>query len=116
MVDARGLLGEKRRIVEGGADGDPQPKAFRPGGERRGRRPRVERRGVNALDVVEIEFGNQRQVIADLFAAPREAADIIPPRLHPLVFNVSQPTTENREPVTVAHLSASSSRKSTRRT
>src|ERR1043166_8306583 len=83
--------------------------------ERRGGGPCVQRWSLDALDVVEVELGNERQVIADLFTTPRETTDVVPARLHSFVFNVSQPTAENREPVTVAHRLTSSCRKSTRR-
>src|ERR1700752_2333899 len=84
-------------------------------GERRGGGPRIKRRRVDALDIVEIEFGNQRQIVAKLFAPARELADVVPTRFHSLVFDISQPTAENREPVTVAHRLISSCRKSTSR-
>src|SRR5262249_30540013 len=77
------------------------------------RGPRIERRRFRAFDVVEIEFGDERQVVSDLLAASRETADVVPARLHAFVFHVSQPTAENREPITVAHRVTSSSRKST---
>src|ERR1044072_3526802 len=83
--------------------------------EGRGSGPRIERRSFDALDVVEIELGDQSQVIADLFTALRQTADVIPARLHSYVFYISQPTAENREPVTVAHRLTSSSRKLTSR-
>src|SRR6185295_4444857 len=81
-------------------------------GERSRGGPRVERRSFDALDVVEIEFGDQCQVVADLLAATSQTADVIPTRFHSFVFDVSQPTAENREPVTVAHGVTSFSRKS----
>src|SRR6185369_8960098 len=84
-------------------------------GERRGGGPRVEGGSFDALDVVEIQFGDQRQVVADLLTPPRESTDVVPTRFHLFVFNISQPTAENREPVTVAHRLTSSCRKSTSR-
>src|SRR5262245_20596183 len=75
--------------------------------------PRIERRSFDTLDVVEIEFGDQSQVITDLFTRLRQTADVSPARFHTFVFHVSQPTAENREPVTVAHRLTSSSKKST---
>src|SRR5919205_533977 len=64
---------------------------------------------------VEIELGDECQIIADFFTTPRETTDVVPTRFHAFVFNVSQPTAENREPVTVAHRLTSSCRKSTSR-
>src|ERR1044072_3192196 len=83
--------------------------------EGRGSGPRIERRSFDALDVVEIELGDQSQVVADLLATLRQATDVAPARFHSFVFYISQPTAENREPVTVAHRLTSSSRKSTSR-
>src|SRR6185369_16000320 len=75
--------------------------------------PRIERRSFDAFDVVEIELGDQSQVVADLLATLRQTTDVTPACFHSLVFYISQPTAENREPVTVAHRRTSSSRKST---
>src|ERR1043165_4013675 len=82
-------------------------------GERRGSGPRIERRSFDSLDIVQVELGDQRQVMAELLAAFSQAADVAPARFHSFVFHISQPTAENREPVTVAHRLTSSSRKST---
>src|SRR5579864_4738330 len=84
--------------------------------ERRRRRPGIKRRFFWAFDVIQIEFGNQRKVKANLFTAARQPADVRPARLHLLVFHVAQPSTENREPISVSHYAASCSRKSTSRT
>src|SRR6185369_170889 len=92
---------------------DHQLERISDGREGRRSRPRIERRSVDALDVVEIELGDESQVVADLLAALRQTADVTPARFHSLVFYISQPTAKNREPVTVAHRLTSSSRKST---
>src|SRR5690349_312329 len=92
---------------------DHQFQRFSNRGERCSGGPCVKRRCLDALDVVEIEFGNQRQVVADLLAALGQTTHVIPTRFHAFVFDVSQPTAENREPVTVAHRFTSSRRKST---
>src|SRR6185369_17855848 len=83
------------------------------GCERCGSGPRIERRSFDALDVVEIELGDQSQVIADLLTTLGQTTNVTPARFHPFVFYISQPTAENREPVTVAHRLTSCSRKST---
>src|SRR5215213_3959001 len=92
---------------------DHQLECVSDGRERRGSGPRIERRGFDALDVVKIELGDQSQVIANLLAALSQTTDVAPARFHSFVFYISQPTAENREPVTVAHRLTSSSRKST---
>ena len=72
-------------------------------GERRRRAPGVERRRVDALDVVEIQLGDQREVEADLLAAPRQPAHVVPGRVHPLVVDVAEPAAEDGQPVSEAH-------------
>src|SRR6266704_68086 len=72
-------------------------------GQCRRRGPRIQRRRFYALDVVEVELGDQRQVEADLFAALREPFHVPPTRLHVFVFHVAQPPAENGKPVAVSH-------------
>src|SRR5258708_5544467 len=83
------------------------------GGEGRGRGPRVQRRRLGAFDVVEVEFGDQREVEANLFAAAGQPADVVPGDRHVFFFDVAQPAAEDGEPVSVSHYAASFSRKST---
>src|SRR4051794_9497169 len=116
MIDVCGLLCEKCRLMKSRTHRDHQLQLFSNCGECGGGGPCVERRSVDALDVVEVELGNQRQVVTDLLAAPSQTTDVIPTRFHAFVFDVSQPTAENREPVTVAHRVTSSCKKSTSRT
>src|ERR1700754_209212 len=115
VIDVCGLLGEKCRLMKRWTHCDHQLERRGDCCQRRSSGPRIERRCFDALDVVEIEFGNQRQIVSELFTATRQLADVVPTRFHPLVFDVSQPTAENREPVTVAHRLISSCRKSTSR-
>ena len=77
-----------------GTHGDHQFERFGDGGERRGGGPGVERRRVDAFDVVQIQLGDQREVEADLFAALREPLDVFPGRFHVFVVDVAQPTAE----------------------
>ena len=86
-----------------GPDGHHQFEPFGDGRQRGGGAPGVERRGVDAFDVVEVEFGDERQVVADLLAAAGEPAHVIPGGLHAFVGHVAQPAAEDGEPVTVSH-------------
>ena len=103
IVDVRRLLGEQGRLVEIGPDRDHQLDPLRHRRQRRRGRPGVERRLLDALDVVEVELGDQAQVPARLLAPQGEPADIVPARLHPLVLDVAQPAAEDRHPVTEPH-------------
>src|SRR6266850_3681866 len=67
------------------------------------RGPRIQRWRFNAFDVVEVQLRNQREIKANLFAALRELLHVRPARLHLLVFDVTQPPAENRQPVPVSH-------------
>src|SRR5439155_8585690 len=89
--------------MEGRTDGDHELEPFGNGGEGGGRGPRVERRGIDPLDVIEEQLGDQRQIVADRFAALRETSHIVPGRLHPFILDVPQPTAEDGEPVAVPH-------------
>ncbi len=104
MVDVGGLLGQQRGRMEGRADGDHQFEPLRDGREGRRRAPGVECGRVGALDVVEVQFGDEGQIVADLLAAAGEPAHVIPRGRHAFVFDVAEPTAENGEPIAVAHL------------
>ena len=103
----RGLFREDRRRMERRTNRHHQLEAFRDGGERGGRGPGVERRRVDALDVVEQQLGDERQVVADLLAAARETLHVRPRRVHLLVVDVAEPAAEDRQPVAVSHRPAS---------
>src|SRR6185369_3123973 len=113
VIDVCCLLREQCRLMESRTHRHHQFQLLGNGGERCRGGPGVKRRSFDALYVVQIKFGDQRQVIADLFSALGQTTDVIPTRFHAFIFDVSQPTAENREPVTVAHRSTSSRRKST---
>ena len=66
-------LGEQGRLVEVGPHRDHQLDLLGDGRQRRRRRPGVERRLLDALDVVEVELGDQGQVLAGLLAPLRQA-------------------------------------------
>src|SRR5438067_5565162 len=87
-------------MMEGRPYGDHQLQPPRDRRQRRGGRPRSEARRLHALDVVEIQLGDQRQIEADLLAAHGEIAHVAPTRLHRLVLDVAQPAAEDRKPVT----------------
>ncbi len=55
--------------MEGGADGDHQFQLLRDGGERGGCGPGVEGWGFDAFDVVEVQLGDEGEVVADLLGA-----------------------------------------------
>ena len=78
VVNIRGLLGEQRGQMKRGPHRDHQLERFGDGGERGGGGPGVERRRVDALDVVQIQLGDEREVEADFFAAAREARNVAP--------------------------------------
>lgn len=71
--------------------------------QRGGRRPRIERGRIEALDVVEKQLGDQREIVADLFTATREALYIRPTRLHVLVGHVATSSAGHRPPIAAAH-------------
>src|SRR5215472_7283960 len=75
-------------------------------GDRRQRRrggPRVEGVRFHALDVVQIELGDERNVEPDLLAALREALYVSPGCWHVFVFDVAQPPAKNGQPVSIPH-------------
>src|SRR6476646_6923734 len=116
VVDVCRLLGQQRRIVKRWPHCHHQLKSMCDSRQRRGRGPCIERLWFWALDVIQIELGNQRESKADLLTAAGEPADVCPACFHLLVFNIAQPAAENRKPVSVSHYAASFSRKSTSRT
>src|SRR5207248_1787539 len=65
--------------------------------------PRIERRRLHTFNVVQIQFGDQREIVTDLFAAPRQPAHVLPRRLHAFIRDVAQPSAKYREPVPVSH-------------
>src|SRR5262249_53787921 len=70
----------------------------------RGRRgQRIQRIRFHTFNVVEIQFGDQRHVEADLFASLRESLYIRPSRLHIFVLDVAQPSAEDGQPISVPH-------------
>ena len=103
IVNVRSLLSEQGRLVEIGPYRYHQLDAV--GHRRQGRRgrPGVERRLINALYVVDVEFGNQRQVPAGLLAALGQPPDIVPACRHTLVFDIAQPAAKHRHPITEPH-------------
>ena len=103
VVDVRRLLGQQRGRMERRAHGDHQFEPFRDRRQGCGRAPGVERGGVGALDVVEVQLGDEGQVVADLFAAARQPADVVPRGFHALVLHVAKPAAEDGEPIAVAH-------------
>src|SRR5256886_13680118 len=66
------MFGQQRRQMKGGTDSDHQFDSLRDCGQRRSRRPSIQRIRFHTFDVVEVQFGDQRQVEADLFAARSE--------------------------------------------
>src|SRR6185437_2877414 len=91
-VDVRRLLGQKRGKMESRAHRNHQLEFARDCCQGGGSRPGVERRRVNALNVVKIEFGDERQSIANLLASTGQTADVIPGRRHAFVFDIAQPS------------------------
>ena len=87
----------------GGPDGDHQFLCLGHGGQGRRRGPGIQAGRVRALDVVEVEFGDQRQVEPDLLGADGQPLGVVPGRRHVLVFHVPQPAAEDGHPVAVAH-------------
>src|SRR6202142_3325298 len=102
-INICGLLGKESGQMKRGADGDHELERICDSGERGGGGPGNERRCINALDVVEIQLGDEREVEADFFAAASEVRNISPRGLHLLVFHIAQPAAENGEPESVAH-------------
>src|SRR5215475_8822400 len=89
-----------------GANGNHELDTFGDCGKRGGGGPSVERGRFDSFDVVEIEFRDEREIKADLFAALREAFYVRPRGFHAFVGNVAEPATKNGEPVTESHRAA----------
>ena len=103
VIDARSLLGEDCRLVKRGADRHHQLQLLGDGGQRGRRGPRLQRVGIDTLDVVHEEFGDERYVVADLLASLRQFLHVVPGGCHSLVGDVAQPAAEYREPIAVSH-------------
>ena len=102
-VDVGGLLGEQRGVVEGGADRDHELELAGDGGERGGGGHGVEGVGFDAFDVVEVELGDEGQVVAEVFGARAEVANVVPGGGHVFVVDVAEPSAEDGKPEAVAH-------------
>ncbi len=103
VIDVRGLLGQERRRVKRRPDGDHDLELVGDRRQRRGRAPGVERRRLRAFDVVQVQLGDEREVEADLLAAPRQTTDVLPRRFHRLVVDVPQPAAEDGKPISETH-------------
>ncbi len=102
-IDARRLLGQQRRIMKRRPHRHHQLQLLRHRSQRSRRRPRIQRRSVHTLNVVQIQLSNQRQVIPNLLRPLRQVANILPARLHPLVVHIAQPSAKHRQPESVSH-------------
>ena len=71
QIDVGGLLGQQRRLVKRGPHGHHNFQVLGHGGQRGGRAPGLQRRRLRTLDVVQVQFRHQRQVVAESFAALR---------------------------------------------
>src|ERR1700694_4031683 len=89
--------------MERRTDGNHQFDALCHCSKRRRRGPCIQRWCFDALDVVEIELGDQRQTEPELFAALREPPYIGPAHFHIFVFDVAKPAAKNGEPVAISH-------------
>ena len=103
VIDVCGLFRQQRRQMERRPHRYHQFNFFRDSSQRRSRGPSVQRIRFYALDVVQIQLGDKRDVEADLFAALRQPLHIRPACLHVFVFHVAQPSAENRQPISVSH-------------
>ena len=106
MIDVCRLLGEDRRFVKSRTHGDHQLESLGDCRECGGGRPGLERIGVDPLDVVHEQLGDQRDVVADLFAALRQPLHVFPGRAHAFVRNVAKPAAEDGKPVSISHQAA----------
>ena len=102
-VERRQRLGGQARRVVVGPDGDHQLEPLGDRGDRRRERPGVEGRRAVALDVVEVELGEQAQVEPGPLALDGERADVRPVGRHLLVADVAEPPAEHGHPVAEAH-------------
>ena len=89
------MLGQQRGIVEGRADGNHQLKRARDRSQRGDGGPGVERRGFRTLDVVHMELGDKREVIAESLSPDGEIANILPGGGHALIVDVAKPAAED---------------------
>jgi len=60
---------------------------------------------VDAFDVVQVQLGDEGEVLAEIFGAEAEVADVVPGGGHVFVVDVAEPTAEDGEPEAVAHKS-----------
>ena len=97
------LLRQQRRIMKRRPHRHHQLQPLRHRSQRRRRRPRIERRCLHTLDVVQIQLSDQRQIVANLLRPLRQVANILPARLHLLVIDIAQPSAEHRQPEAVSH-------------
>ena len=97
VIDVGRLLGQQRRKMERGADGDHQFNALRHCSQCRSRRPCIQRIRLYTLDVVQIQFRDQRHVKTNLLAALRQSLHVRPARFHLFVGDIAQPSAETPE-------------------
>jgi len=88
VVDIRSLFGEQRGGMKRRPHGNHQLESVCDGGQGRGGGPGVERRRFGALDVVEIQLGDQREIESRALTRPRQPPNIGPFGCHPLVLDV----------------------------
>ncbi len=103
VIDVRGLLGQQRRQMKRRAHRHHQLNSLRNRRQRRCRGPRIQRRRLHSLDIVQIQLGNQRHVESQFLAALRQPLHVRPRRLHVFIRDVAQPPAEHRKPVSVSH-------------
>src|SRR5580698_2668062 len=63
----------------------------------------IDRRFAHALDVVEIELGDQRKVIADFLGTPTQPTEVVPAGFHAFVTHIAQPAAEHGCPESIPH-------------
>src|SRR6266478_1390013 len=103
VIDVCRLLCQQRRQMKCRTHCNHQLDVF---GYRRkcgGGGPRVKRWGFHSLNVIQIQFGDQREIETNLFTALRQPLHIRPAGLHVFVLDVAQPTAKNGKPVSVSH-------------
>ena len=103
LIDVGGLLRQQCGQMKRRPHRHHQLDSLRHRGQCRCRGPRIQRGRFDALDVIEVELGNQCQVKTNLLAALRKLLHVHPARLHVFVFYVAQPAAEDGEPVAVSH-------------
>ncbi len=102
-IDVGRLFRQQRGQMERRSHRHHQFDPFGYRGQRRCCGPGVQRRRLDALNIIEVELGNQRKIKANLFAPLRKLLHVLPVRLHVFVFDVAQPAAENGKPVAVSH-------------